>query len=80
MERHLIVPELDLPEVPVIVIAWLVQVGETVMEGDRVLELLAGEVSFELDAPISGMLVEQCVQVEERVSTGQILGLLRARA
>ena len=79
MERPLLLPELNLPGVPVKVIAWLARVGEAVVEGDRLLELLAGEASFELDAPISGILLEKRVDVDDLAQPGHVLGVIRSR-
>ena len=55
----LIVPELGLGSMPVVVSLWLVPTGAAVLAGDRVLELVAGGVTIDLEAPISGRLSRQ---------------------
>jgi len=68
-----------LPEVPITVVAWLAQVGGRVFEGDRLVELLVGEVLLELDSPATGILLEQCVPEHGVVQAGQVLGVVRER-
>ncbi len=80
MTQHpLIVPDLDLPGVPISLSAWLVNVGDLVVEGDRVAELLAGEVTFDLESPVTGIVVEKFVQLEEPLTVGQEIGTVVAR-
>ena len=77
--RSVVLPELELPGVPITVVAWLVRVGEQVLEGDRLLEILAGEVAMEIDSPATGILIEKRVDVEDAVALGQVLGVVRER-
>jgi pyruvate/2-oxoglutarate dehydrogenase complex dihydrolipoamide acyltransferase (E2) component len=44
-----------------------------VLEGDRVVELLAGGASIDLGAPVAGRLVRQFVDEDETVSSGTVL-------
>ena len=78
-DRPILLAELDLPGVPLTVIAWFARVGEKVMEGDRLLEILAGEASIEIDSPATGILAEKRVDVDDCVQVGQVLGMVRER-
>lgn len=66
----LVVPEFGLGSVPVVVSLWLVPSGAAVLAGDRVLELVAGGVTVDLEAPVSGRLVAQLVDEDEPVAAG----------
>ena len=72
---EIVLPELGLGEVAVSL--WLVRPGKEVAEGDRVLEVVAGEVTIDLPAPASGILTETLVAEDETVSTGQVLAIIR---
>lgn len=68
----LVVPELTL-EGPVKVSLWLVPRGATVLAGDRVVELLAGAATIDLEAPLAGRLVRQLVDEDDIVGPGTVL-------
>jgi pyruvate/2-oxoglutarate dehydrogenase complex dihydrolipoamide acyltransferase (E2) component len=74
--RPITAPDLDLPDTPVTVSAWLAPRGAAVVAGDRVVELLAGDVTVDVSAPASGVLVERRLAEDERVCSGQVLGLI----
>lgn len=80
MTRHPIaIPDLDLPGVPITVSSWLAGLGERVVEGDRVVEILAGDVTVDLESPVSGVLGEKLAAVDEAVRAGQVVGVVLAR-
>lgn len=68
----LVVPDLML-EGPVRVSLWLVRRGATVLAGDRIVELLAGAATIDLEAPVAGRLVRQLVDEDDVVSPGTVL-------
>ena len=75
MPRHpIIVPDLGLDEITFSL--WLVDVSTEVIEGDRVLELLADGVTVDLSAPASGTLVEIFVTEDDPIAPGQIVGVI----
>ncbi len=77
MARYpILAPDLDLGDTPVVVSAWLVARGATVVEGDRVVELLAGDVTVDISAPASGVLIERRVGEDEPAPPGQVLGVI----
>jgi pyruvate/2-oxoglutarate dehydrogenase complex dihydrolipoamide acyltransferase (E2) component len=73
-------PELGLAEVPIRVCCWLVPEGRRVVEGDRLVEVWAGEVTVDLDAPATGTLIQRRVEEDEDVTVGQVLAVIRAEA
>ncbi|HEX6984882.1 MAG TPA: biotin/lipoyl-containing protein [Planctomycetaceae bacterium] len=66
-------PDLGTVE-PVRVSAWLVEVGETVREGDRLVELLMPGVTYDVAAPATGRLIEATAAVNASVRPGDVLG------
>ena len=69
-------PELGMGEIAITVSLWLVEPGERVIEGDRVVEILAGAATVDLPAPTSGVLAEVLVDEDEPVNVGQTLGYI----
>jgi len=72
----LILADLDLGEVPVLACSWLAEQGARVVQGDRLLEVVAGEVCVDLEAPATGRLMQRCVGPEDRLTVGQILAVI----
>jgi len=75
--QPLILPKLGLADILVRTSLWLVPRGSFVREGDRVLEVLAGEVTFDVVSPASGILCEQNTEEDDIVNEGQVLGHIR---
>jgi len=77
-QRHieLRMPDLDVGHTIVTASTWHAAVGSRVIEGDRLLEVLAGEVTVDLAAPASGRLTQRCVEVDERIAIGQRLAVI----
>ena len=55
---------------------WCVPVGERVLEGDRVAEVLIPGATFDIAAPTSGVLKERYVQPNDLLAVGQVLGAI----
>ena len=70
---RLVVPDVGVQRVPLTVSLWLVPLAATVMEGDRVVELLAGGATIDLEAPVSGRLVAQMVDEDDPVAPGDVI-------
>ena len=75
---RLLVPDLGLTATPVAVSLWLVPEGSDVVEGDRVVELVAGGVTVDLGAPVNGRLVRQCVDEDGPAAAGTVLAEFEA--
>jgi pyruvate/2-oxoglutarate dehydrogenase complex dihydrolipoamide acyltransferase (E2) component len=58
---------------PVRVSLWLVARGATVLAGDRIVELIAGAVTIDLEAPVAGRLARQFVDEDDVVGPGTVL-------
>ena len=75
--RHVLsLPELGAGEMPITASVWLVDVGEEVTEGDRLLEVCFGAASVDLPAPVSGLLVEALVAEDDVLTVGQALSVI----
>jgi 2-oxoglutarate dehydrogenase E2 component (dihydrolipoamide succinyltransferase) len=74
----LLVPELNLDRQPVMLSCWLTPIGTPVVAGDRVVELISGEVTVDLPAPASGTLTQRMVKAGQQVEEGQILAVIHA--
>lgn len=77
--RHpLVVPDLGLGDMSIAISVWLVPRGATVMEGDRLVEVLADSVTVDLPSPANGILVETLAAEDDLVVPGQVLGYVEA--
>jgi pyruvate/2-oxoglutarate dehydrogenase complex dihydrolipoamide acyltransferase (E2) component len=74
-ELHL--PDFDLPGVAITVSTWHATSGQRIVEGDRLLEVTAGDVTIDVAAPVSGILAERCVTIDEPLTVGQLLARIR---
>jgi pyruvate/2-oxoglutarate dehydrogenase complex dihydrolipoamide acyltransferase (E2) component len=66
----------DLGAAPVALSLWFAGVGESVFEGERLVEVLAAGATFDVSAPVSGKLVERLAWPGDVLRPGQILGVL----
>jgi pyruvate/2-oxoglutarate dehydrogenase complex dihydrolipoamide acyltransferase (E2) component len=73
-ELHL--PDFDLGDMPVTACTWHAAAGQRVVEGDRLLEITAGDVTVDLPAPASGVLVARRVEIDDHLSVGQVLAVI----
>ena len=54
----------------VTVVAWKVEAGDTIAEGDPLMEVDADKAVVEVPSPVSGTVVELLVEVDADVVTG----------
>ncbi|MBC8115029.1 MAG: biotin attachment protein [Candidatus Saccharimonas sp.] len=78
MRVSLTLPDLGVGDETVRVSGWLVDRGDLVIEGDRVVEVLISGVTFDVEATHSGLLIEITKSVDTTVSRGDILGWLNS--
>lgn len=76
MRVELRLPNLDLPGTPITVCSWHANMGQRVVEGDRLVEILAGDATIDLAAPASGVLVERGAEIDEQLTTDHVLAVI----
>jgi pyruvate/2-oxoglutarate dehydrogenase complex dihydrolipoamide acyltransferase (E2) component len=80
MQRHsILVPDLDLTGMPIKLSGWLAGIGDRVVEGDRVAEILCGPALIDLESPATGVLAEQLAGVDDLLAVGQTIGIVVSR-
>jgi 2-oxoglutarate decarboxylase len=60
------------------ILEWSVKVGETVRDGDTVVEISTDKVDMELPAPTSGTITEILAEAGDTVSVGQVIARMTA--
>lgn len=69
------VPELGLASTsPLAVSCWLAAVGDAVVEGDRLVELVSNEITVDVPSPASGRLSKIAIGRNKKVRVGDVLG------
>lgn len=58
------------------VVRWIKNEGDTLKQGDPVVELETEKVSYELDAPVEGVLLKIMVREPSEVEVGGLLGYI----
>ena len=69
----LVVPDVNIVGVPLSLSLWLVPEGSEVIEGDRVVELLGGGVTIDLEAPVTGRRMRILIDGDDRVAPGTVI-------
>ncbi|MCX7415525.1 MAG: lipoyl domain-containing protein [Planctomycetia bacterium] len=67
---RLLVPDVGMDGRELMLSLWLVPEGTRVLEGDRVVELVCGAATIDLESPVCGRLVRQLVGEDFPVSAG----------
>lgn len=74
----LVVPECGVVGMPLRLSLWLVPEGAVVTAGDRVVELVAGGATIDLEAPLTGRLVRQLADEDDAVAAGMVIAEFEA--
>ena len=74
------VPQLGTGTSPVRVSAWLVDVGQTLIAGDRIVEVLVPGITFDIETAQTGELIEIAKPVDSIVTCGDVLGWIAVEA
>jgi len=77
-ELDIIVPELGAGSLRVRISSWLAELGETVHEGDRLVELSLPGMTFDINSPSDGTLISIDRPIGTEVHPGDHLGKLLA--
>lgn len=64
----------------VLVLEWLVAVGDRVSEGDTLMRVETDKVDADVPSPVSGEIVELLVAVEDEVQVGAAICTIEAAA
>jgi pyruvate/2-oxoglutarate dehydrogenase complex dihydrolipoamide acyltransferase (E2) component len=75
MQAEIIMPEVGAGAL--VLSFWFAEVGESVFEGDRLVEVLVGGATFDVPAPATGRLAERRILPYETLRPGQVLGLIQ---
>ena len=79
MQSPVVLPEIGIePGTEMVVSFWFADEGEEILEGDRLVEILAGSVTFDIPAPVTGRLVEVRAIEEDVVRCGDLLAVVEA--
>jgi pyruvate/2-oxoglutarate dehydrogenase complex dihydrolipoamide acyltransferase (E2) component len=79
--EEVVVPDLGIaPSSPLVVSCWLADVGEEVVEGDRLVELISGEITVDIPSPTSGKLAKVKIGRNRKVQPGSVLGWIEPDA
>jgi len=74
MPTPIVLPDLGAGRVTLSI--WYAEPGVPVLEGERLVEVLADGATFEVLSPATGHLMEKRVYPREVLSPGQVLGLV----
>ena len=74
MQTPILLPELGVDDEIVRVNCWLVELGDRIESGDRVVEVLVRGITFDVAAPHAGVLTKVEKRLDEAIQKGDILG------
>ena len=69
-------PDLGANEQPIRVSTWLTQIGEEVIAGEAIVEVLLKGITFDVAAPVSGQLRRIDRFENDAIRAGDVLGWL----
>ncbi len=75
--RHKVkLPKLGDTTESVIVLEWLVKVGDTVGVGDALMRAETDKIDADVPSPIAGVVVECLVAVQNEIATGEPVAVI----
>jgi 2-oxoglutarate dehydrogenase E2 component (dihydrolipoamide succinyltransferase)/2-oxoisovalerate dehydrogenase E2 component (dihydrolipoyl transacylase) len=66
----------DVGAAPASLSLWFAAPGDTVFEGDRLVEVLVAGATFDVSSPATGRLVERLAWPRDPLTPGQVLGMV----
>jgi pyruvate/2-oxoglutarate dehydrogenase complex dihydrolipoamide acyltransferase (E2) component len=77
MQAPIVMPELG--AAPAVLSVWFADPDELVYEGDRLVEVMVAGATFDVPAPATGRLIEKRAQPNDRLNSGQVLGIMEVK-
>jgi pyruvate/2-oxoglutarate dehydrogenase complex dihydrolipoamide acyltransferase (E2) component len=72
----IVLPKAGMNMVEATIVAWHKSPGDRVEEGEPIVEIETDKVEMQVEAPVSGVLREVLVNVDEDAPVGATLGLI----
>lgn len=69
-------PEIGAGDQTIRVSTWFVTIGDTVLEGDRLVEVAIPGATFDVSAPCAGEVVSIATQEGTVITAGEMLGTI----
>jgi pyruvate/2-oxoglutarate dehydrogenase complex dihydrolipoamide acyltransferase (E2) component len=76
----ILLPELGVRDGSVRISCWLVDLGDRVEAGDRIVEVLVPGITYDVQAPAAGVLARIDKPLESIAKTGEALGWIEPEA
>jgi TPP-dependent pyruvate/acetoin dehydrogenase alpha subunit len=80
MKHQLKMPDLSTTSSPIKIVRWLIEVGWPVERGQPVLEVETDKATMEVEATVSGRLLEQAAGVGTELLAGEVVGIIESEA
>jgi len=74
MYIDIIVPEVGDGVTQATVCEWINSVGDLVVEGETIVEIMTDKAAFEVPSPATGILKEIMVEEDTEVAVGSVIG------
>ena len=76
MSIDIVLPDLGEPTAQATVSRWLKSIGDSVTEGDPLLEVSTDKVDTEIPAPATGVLIKLRANEDDLVKVGEVMGVI----
>lgn len=76
----IVLPKAGMNMVEATIVAWHKSPGDRVEEGEPIVDIETDKVEMQVEAPVSGVLREVLVNVDEDAPVGATLGLIEPAA
>ncbi len=80
MKTSIVLPDLGAGDQQVRLAQWLVETGDGVIEGDRVVEVLVGGVLFHVAAPTDGIVTRMIDNKDAILAPAATLGFVKTQS
>ena len=62
------------------IVAWHVQIGDTVEEDDPLCDMMTDKATVEMTAPVAGKIVEVAGEIGDQIAIGSVLAVFETEA